>query len=225
MQELIADLELDLHPGANFEATTRALWGDEVYERVAAEFAGAVHPLVRIHPVTGRPALFLCGAYIRGIVGMHPAESDALLTFLRTRLDDPNLQCRWRWQQGDVAVWDERCTNHRALSDHYPAPRLVRRCTVGRACRVDAPRCEWCVRRLLDAVAAVDDHRGPSTNEASSEHSHSTGRDLLRRGDAPDGVQVAHLLLGRGSPPIQSRPSSRAVPGQTALMRRPVVAF
>ena len=131
MQQLVADLELDLHPGPNFAATTRSLYGDDVYERVAAEFAGAVHPLVRIHPVTGRPALYLCGAYIRGIVGMHPDESEALLTLLRSRLDDPNVQCRWQWQPGDVAVWDERCTNHRALSDHYPALRRVRRCTVG----------------------------------------------------------------------------------------------
>jgi taurine dioxygenase len=131
MQELIADLELDLHPGPNFEGTTRRLYGDDVYERVAAEFAGAQHPLVRIHPVTGRPALYLCGAYIRGIVGLTADESAPLLAVLRARLEDPNAQCRWRWQQGDVAVWDERCTNHRALSDHFPAHRLVRRCTVG----------------------------------------------------------------------------------------------
>jgi taurine dioxygenase len=131
MQELVADLELDLHPGPNFEATTRSLYGDEVYERVASEFAGAVHPLVRIHPVTGRPALYMCGAYIRGIVGMQPSESEPLLALLRSRIEDPNVQCRWRWREGDVAVWDERCTNHRALSDHYPAPRRVRRCTVG----------------------------------------------------------------------------------------------
>jgi taurine dioxygenase len=131
MQELVADLSQDLHPGPNFEATTRALYGDEVYERVAAEFAGAVHPLVRIHPVTGRPALFLCGAYVRALVGLRDDESAPLLQVLRARLDDPNVQCRWKWRPGDVAVWDERCTNHRALSDHHPAHRRVRRCTVG----------------------------------------------------------------------------------------------
>ena len=68
---------------------------------------------------------------MRGIAGLEPHESDALYGFLRTRLHDPNLQCRWRWQAYDVAVWDERCTNHRALSDHYPNRRVVRRCTVG----------------------------------------------------------------------------------------------
>ena len=131
MQELLADLEQDLHPGPNFEATTTRLFGAEVYRRVADRFQGARHPLVRIHPVTGRPALYLCGAYVRGIAGMHAEESDALLAFLRSRLHDPNAQCRWRWQPHDVAVWDERCTNHRALSDHHPSRRVVRRCTVG----------------------------------------------------------------------------------------------
>jgi taurine dioxygenase len=131
MRELVADLEQDLHPGPNFEATTTMMFGADVYLRVAEEFRGARHPLVRVHPVTGRPALYLCGAYVRGITGLHDDESDALLGFLRSRLDDPNLQCRWRWQLHDVAVWDERCTNHRALSDHFPARRVVRRCTVG----------------------------------------------------------------------------------------------
>jgi taurine dioxygenase len=131
MQDLIADLEQDLHPGPNFEATTTMMFGADVYRRVAGEFRGARHPLVRIHPVTGRPALYLCGAYVRGIAGLHSDESDALLRFLRSRLHDPNLQCRWRWRPYDVAVWDERCTNHRALSDHFPSRRVVRRCTVG----------------------------------------------------------------------------------------------
>jgi taurine dioxygenase len=131
MRELIADLVLDLHPGPNFQASTTMMYGDEVYRRVADEFQGAQHPLVRIHPVTGRPALYMCGAYVRGIVGLHQREADALMSFLRGRLEDPNAQCRWRWRRHDVAVWDERCTNHRALSDHFPSHRLVRRCTVG----------------------------------------------------------------------------------------------
>ena len=84
-----------------------------------------------MHPETGRPALYLCGAFMRGIVGMHPDESKALLDFLQSRLNDPNVQVRWRWRQHDLAIWDERCTNHRAMSDHYPNYRMVRRCLAG----------------------------------------------------------------------------------------------
>jgi taurine dioxygenase len=88
---------------------------------------------VRVHPVTGRKALYMCGDYIKGITGMHPAESELLLRFLRSQLDDPNIQVRWHYEPYDLVVWDERCTNHRALSDHFPSRRLVRRCTVGAA--------------------------------------------------------------------------------------------
>lgn len=89
------------------------------------------HPLVRVHPVTGRRALYLCGAFVCGFADMHQSESDALLALLRSGLHDPSLQVRWHWEDGDLAVWDERSTNHRALGDHWPRRRLVRRCTVG----------------------------------------------------------------------------------------------
>jgi len=131
MQELIAGLEQDLHPGEYMQQAVEMQYGPGVFEKVADEFKGARHPLVRVHPETGRRALFLCGKFVRGIAGMHPEESRLLYEFLRTRLDDPNIQCRWRWRLHDVAIWDERCANHRALSDHHPARRRVRRCTIG----------------------------------------------------------------------------------------------
>ncbi|MBI5089122.1 MAG: TauD/TfdA family dioxygenase, partial [Actinobacteria bacterium] len=71
------------------------------------------------------------GATTRGIVGMSSRESSTLLDLLRQGLNDPAIQCRWHWQAGDVVIWDERCTNHRATSDHFPQPRLMRRCTAG----------------------------------------------------------------------------------------------
>jgi taurine dioxygenase len=131
MQELVAGLELDLHPGDDMKTKLELQFGPGIFEEVEAEFSGCLHPLVRVHPVTGRRALFMCGRYVKGLAGLHPAESETLLRLLAAGLEDPNFQCRWRWQDFDVAVWDERCTNHRALSDHYPEHRLVRRCTVG----------------------------------------------------------------------------------------------
>ena len=97
--------------------------------REAHPYPGVVHPLVRTHPVTGRKALFLSG-FMHSIVGMHPDESEVLLAHLQSLLQVPTLQCRWAWRPNDLAIWDERATNHRALSDHYPAHRLMRRCTI-----------------------------------------------------------------------------------------------
>lgn len=85
------------------------------------------HPLVRTHPVTGRSALFLGGPSLRAIKGLAPHESDALVGMLKTHIADERFQCRWRWQAGDVAIWDERSTMHRAAADHFPQRRAVRR--------------------------------------------------------------------------------------------------
>jgi taurine dioxygenase len=133
MQQVVDQLTWDVHVGDWFRDATVMQFGDEIYQRVADQFQGAQHPIARVHPVTGRKALYMCGDYIKGITGMHPAESELLLRFLRSQLDDPNIQVRWHYEPYDVVVWDERCTNHRALSDHFPARRLVRRCTVGSA--------------------------------------------------------------------------------------------
>jgi taurine dioxygenase len=139
LRERLSPLELDLDLGTS-AATIRDMYGEAYYREVMSRFEGARHPLVRVHPVTGRPALYLCGSFMRGIAGMHPGESDAVLGYLRSLLDDPNLQCRWRWRQHDVAVWDERCTNHRGLSDHFPSYRMVRRCLAGRGAPVRVGR-------------------------------------------------------------------------------------
>jgi taurine dioxygenase len=130
MQQLLTGLQLDMQLGASKE-TILELYGAEYYREVVEPFKGAVHPLVRVHPVTGRRVVYLAGSFMRRIVGLHDDESAALLALLQSKLDDPNVQCRWRWRQYDVAVWDERCTNHRAMSDHYPHYRMIRRCLAG----------------------------------------------------------------------------------------------
>jgi taurine dioxygenase len=105
--------------------------GDELVRRLtsAYPYPGVEHPLVRTHPETGRKALFLSG-FMREIVGMHPEESRILIEYLQSLLANPTLQVRWAWRPYDLAIWDERSTNHRALSDHYPAHRVMRRCTI-----------------------------------------------------------------------------------------------
>jgi taurine dioxygenase len=89
---------------------------------------------VRRHPVTGREALWVSGRFMDQVVGMHRDESDALLGFLVRHAENPNFCVRWHWTEGDLAMWDEASTNHRALSDHFPQHRRMRRCTV------DGPR-------------------------------------------------------------------------------------
>jgi taurine dioxygenase len=130
MQELCCRLTVRHHSGDDFAERVERTAGAEVADRIAAEFPPVEHPLVRSHPVTGRRALFVSGRFMDQIVGMHRDESDLLLDYLNRHVENPNFCVRWRWSEGDVAVWDEASTNHRALSDHFPAHRVMRRCTV-----------------------------------------------------------------------------------------------
>jgi len=130
MQELCDGLRVRHCPGAGFRDRVAQNAGDEIADRLVAAFPPVEHPLIRRHPVTGRRALFVTSGFMDHVVGMHRAESDALLQFLQEHAANPNFCVRWRWTPGDVAMWDEAATNHRALADHFPQYRLMRRCTV-----------------------------------------------------------------------------------------------
>ena len=130
MQQMIAGLEVVHDNTAFIEAASAKMTGDgadELFARLRAEYPPVVHPLVRTHPDTGRRALFLGGDFMRRIVGLHAAESRAVLDLLVRHVDDARYQCRWRWTPGDLAIWDERSTNHRSAADHFPQDRSIRR--------------------------------------------------------------------------------------------------
>jgi taurine dioxygenase len=102
-------------------------------DALRAGYPAVTHPLVRTHPETGRQALYLGGAFMRRIEGMHQREGDCLIDFLSRHIENAALQCRWRWHEGDLAIWDERSTNHRSAGDHFPQVRSIRRVEVGGA--------------------------------------------------------------------------------------------
>jgi taurine dioxygenase len=100
------------------------------------DFPPVEHPVVRMHPETGRNMLYVNVAFTERIVGLEPDESAELLDFLYRQASYPEFQCRFRWQPGDVAFWDNRSTQHYAVSDYYPNPRVMERVTI----IGDAPR-------------------------------------------------------------------------------------
>ncbi|MEU7725077.1 TauD/TfdA family dioxygenase [Streptomyces sp. NPDC040724] len=78
----------------------------------------AEHPVVRVHPETGRRSLFVNRAHTSHIVQLGRNESDALLQYLAEFSTSPQFTCRYRWRQGDVAIWDNRVTQHYAVDDY-----------------------------------------------------------------------------------------------------------
>ena len=89
-----------------------------------------VHPVVRVHPSTGRPSLFVNPGFTSHIVGLSALESDALLDLLAAHTTQPEFVVRHQWQPGDVVLWDNRATMHYACDDYGDAPRRMRRVTI-----------------------------------------------------------------------------------------------
>jgi alpha-ketoglutarate-dependent sulfate ester dioxygenase len=87
------------------------------------------HPVVRVHPETGERTL-LAGDFVRSFVGLESHESAALLDLLQRRITVPENTIRWSWEPGDVAIWDNRATQHRAIDDYDNQPRLMHRVTL-----------------------------------------------------------------------------------------------
>lgn len=89
----------------------------------------AVHPVVRCHPETGRGALFVNEHFTRRIVELSHTESDVLLTYLFNWISQPKFTVRYKWKEGTIAMWDNRCTQHFVLSD-FTEQRIIQRVTV-----------------------------------------------------------------------------------------------
>jgi taurine dioxygenase len=86
-----------------------------------------VHPVVRTHPETGRKLLFVNRSYTVGFEGWTEAESKPLLDYLLEHGHRAEFTCRFRWESGSIAFWDNRCTKHLAVHDAGPFRRIMRR--------------------------------------------------------------------------------------------------
>src|SRR5262249_14076000 len=89
----------------------------------------AVHPVVRVHPVTGRRSLFVNEHFTRRIVELRHEESEAVLHYLTRWVQSPRFTVRYHWTAGTIAMWDNRCTQHHVLND-FEGERIIQRVTV-----------------------------------------------------------------------------------------------
>lgn len=108
-------------PGEDGEADFRNVFAATVFE--------AEHPVVRIHPESGERSLLL-GHFLKRFVGMSLADSRRLYDLFQEHVTKPENTVRWRWQVGDVAIWDNRATQHRAVADFGTQARNLRRATI-----------------------------------------------------------------------------------------------
>jgi alpha-ketoglutarate-dependent taurine dioxygenase len=90
----------------------------------------AEHPVVRTHPETGRKALYVNMAHTVRFVGMTEEESAPLLGYLYTHQVRPEHTCRFAWQPGSIALWDNRCAQHNPVNDYHGYRRVMHRITL-----------------------------------------------------------------------------------------------
>ena len=106
-----------------------------------------IHPVVRVHPITGRKSLFVNEHFTRRLVELSHEESSTLLGYLTQWVSSPRFTVRYHWRPGTVAMWDNRCTQHFVLND-FDGERIIQRVTVmgDQPQGLDAPRWDPYVR-------------------------------------------------------------------------------
>jgi len=119
---------------AYLEGLTAVHDGDHVYRPLFPDidrrYPCNTHPVIRTHPVTGRKGIFVNASYVTHIVEVPKEESDAILGYLYGHCANPNFHVRFKWRPHSVAFWDNRCTQHLAVWDYFPATRSGFRVTV-----------------------------------------------------------------------------------------------
>ena len=139
-EDLPADIKLrieGLYARHSIEASFGARMPIEKRHALKAQYPDAEHPVVRIHPETGEKVLFV-NSFATHFTNYHTSENvrygqdyapggSNLLNYLISRASIPEYQVRWRWRPNSIAIWDNRCTQHYAVMDYWPAVRKMER--------------------------------------------------------------------------------------------------
>jgi taurine dioxygenase len=108
----------------------RGRYSDRGVSDAGKVYPTAVHPIIRTHVDTGKKSLFVNRTFTTRIEGLPEDESKAVLQFLFNHAESPWYQTRFSWRANDVAMWDNRCTQHMAIWDYWPNERKGNRVTV-----------------------------------------------------------------------------------------------
>jgi len=125
---------LDTLKGVNISGKARvAKTRSDIMKHASVGLKGdelkAIHPVIRTHPETKRKSLYVNEAHTTHFVGMTEEESTPILEYLFKHQIKSEFTCRFHWQPGSVAIWDNRCTMHNPINDYHGKRRLMHRIT------------------------------------------------------------------------------------------------
>jgi taurine dioxygenase len=128
MQQFFSGLHVSYPPAQGLFDYVSEHMDEQVASRVSELVgAGAEHPLVVTHPLTARRCLYFARGFAERIIELTDEESSMLWPFLDRLVSNVGIQCRWRWHEGDVVIWDEIATQHSGAADHRGETRVMRR--------------------------------------------------------------------------------------------------
>jgi len=112
------------------ERVYRSRYSDRGVNDTEKTYPAADHPVIRTHPETGRPAIYVNRGFTKHINDVTKKEGKVLMRYLFGHVEEPAFQVRFTWQRNDVALWDNRCVQHRAMWDYWPEERKGHRVTI-----------------------------------------------------------------------------------------------
>lgn len=130
LSDAVQDFVVGLTARHESEHVYRGRYADRGVDDTGRSYPSARHPVVRLHPESGRRCLYVNRAFTTRIDDLGPLESERLLGLLFDHVEQPRFQVRFTWTRNAIALWDNRSTQHLALWDYWPHERRGHRVTV-----------------------------------------------------------------------------------------------
>lgn len=130
MQGFLSNLEAEHDFSFGFKESLAEPGGRERLAQAVADNPPVSHPVIRIHPESGKKVIFVNALFTTKILGLTANESSEILSFLYGHVITPEFTCRFHWRPNSIAIWDNRSTQHKPINDYFPAHRLLERVAI-----------------------------------------------------------------------------------------------
>ena len=130
MQGFLSNLEAEHDFSFGFKESLSEPGGRERLAQAVADNPPVSHPVIRIHPESGKKVIFVNALFTTKIIGLSEKESSTILSFLYEHIITPEYTCRFHWEPNSIAIWDNRSTQHKPINDYFPAHRLLERIAI-----------------------------------------------------------------------------------------------